>query len=230
MIDITHDPRAAGEITRYHTWRRTRDQSVGEHSWQVMRIMLTVWPGLPRRLLVHAVWHDVGEMAGDIPWPFKARVPGLGDAMRQAELQIKANMARAWGCLPLVTLSEYEQRFFKCCENLEMWEWGLAEGNRGNRYALLVSQRMLWAVAAIYETLEPRDGHPDVRPAIRRYVDTRGRQEELNDRHATHGSSREGAGAGPERAAPQGGDVPGELEATGRSGCVHDDGAEVGPT
>lgn len=30
----TIDPRRAGEVTRYHTWSRLREQSVGEHCWQ----------------------------------------------------------------------------------------------------------------------------------------------------------------------------------------------------
>lgn len=62
MIDIRTDPRLAGEVSRYHTWPHLRQQSVAEHSWQVMRIMLAIYPMVPRVLLIHCMAHDAGEI------------------------------------------------------------------------------------------------------------------------------------------------------------------------
>ena len=176
MIDPTHDPRVAGQITRYHTWPRTRDQSVGEHTWQVMRILLAVWPECPRRLLTHAMFHDVGEMAGDIPYPFKRNDPVLKDRMDAAEAGVRAEMA-VWGVPPTVVMSHYEERVFKTCEFIDMWECGLHEMNLGNKYGQVVAMRCILAASALSDSLEPPPGQPDLRPAIRRYVDKRQQQE-----------------------------------------------------
>lgn len=175
MIEgIETDPRIAGQVTRYHTWIRTRDQSVGEHSWQIMRILLTVWPSAPRKLLVHAVLHDIGEMAGDIPYPGKRNDNILKERMDAAETRLHREMEERWDLPPAVVLNQYEYRVFKLCENLEMWEWGLQEQNRGNRYGAVVSLRMLLAASALLGDLVPPSGDfPDLRSSVRRYIKRR---------------------------------------------------------
>ncbi len=66
------DPRQAGLVRRYHTWAVTRDQTVAEHSWQVARVLLAIWPDVPRHLIIHCLTHDLGERAGgDLPYPVK---------------------------------------------------------------------------------------------------------------------------------------------------------------
>lgn len=185
--DIEADPRVAGQITRYHTWPKTREQSVGEHSWQIMRILLTLWPTAPRRLLVHAVLHDVGEMAGDVPWPGKKNDPVLKERHDAAERVVHENMSREWCLPPAVVLGDYEHGVFKLCEYIEMWEWGLHEQNLGNRYGAVVALRMLMAASVIVDRLEPPSGdYPDLRPAVRRYVERRkmhenGKQKKENE-------------------------------------------------
>lgn len=172
MIDITPDPRAALEIPRYHTWRIIRSQTVGEHSAQIMRIMLTIWPRCPRRLLIYAVYHDMGEMAGDIPYPFKKNYPELNTGMKKAELEIRNLQRESCGVPPDVALSATEQKFFKLCEYIEMWEYGLAELNMGNEYAKLIAIRMLNEIHKMMPFGEIPD-HPGVAQAIGRYMEAR---------------------------------------------------------
>lgn len=176
--DIETDPRVAGEIARYHTWPVTKKQSVGEHSWQVLRIILSVWPAVPRRLLVHAVLHDVGEMAGDLPFPVKKNDPVLKQRMDAAESAAHEQMSAIWNLPRAVVLSDYERQVFKLCENLEMWEFSLQQQNLGNRYAAVMALRMLTAASILLNELDPPSGdYPDLRPAVRRYVEHRKRQE-----------------------------------------------------
>lgn len=175
MIEsIESDPRIALQVTRYHTWPHVQDQSVGEHSAQVMRILLTVWPHAPRRLLIHCLLHDVGEMAGDVPYPGKKNNPALKQAMDALEDEYHGQMTERWDLPGPVALPEYEERVFKLCEYVEMWEYGLQEQNLGNRYAAVIAMRMLLAASALLEWLVPPSGdYPDLRPAVRRYVERR---------------------------------------------------------
>lgn len=175
MIDITHDPRASGEVLRYHTWRMNRYQTVGLHTWQVLRIMLTVWPDCPRNLLVHAVTHDMGEMAGDIPYPFKKRVPGLKETMDAAEDMVRSDMQLNFGMPPVVHLTELQSKFFKICENIEMWEEGLVEMHMGNHYATLIAERMLDSVIKLIKEIDDNQ----LVDAISNYISVRMKQEEL---------------------------------------------------
>jgi len=180
IINIEEDPRHAGQITRYHTWPVHRVQSVGEHTWQIQRIMLTIWPDCPRHLLVHCTVHDVGEMAGDLPWPAKRNDPVLKERMTLTELRVHRTMTARWGLPAPVKLSEMEQDFFKMCEYIEMWEFGLMEQNMGNKYGNVVATRMMLAAA----TLIGKMPH-EIQTMARLYCDIREEQESETERTPT---------------------------------------------
>lgn len=172
IVNIEEDPRHAGQVTRFHTWPVHRQQSVGEHSWQIQRIMLTIWPSVPRHLLVHCTVHDVGEMAGDIPYPFKKRNPALKHHMSRAEEEVHRTMTARWSLPPSVVLNEMEMNFFKMCEYIEMWEYGLMELNMGNRYGSMISTRMMLASSTLIGQM------PDeIQKRARAYCDIREDQE-----------------------------------------------------
>lgn len=173
MINITHDPRVALEIRRFHTWRCLREQTVGEHSCQIQRIMLTIWPECTRRLLTYAVLHDIDEMVGDLPYPVKHDNPGLRREYDAATAKWRAISEERFGLPPLPVLSQSEEAFFKLCEFLEMWEYGLSEQRMGNEYATMVVERCILRASTMM-TAMPRD----IQPAIKRYVDNRVKQED----------------------------------------------------
>lgn len=174
MIDPTHDPRNALEINRYHTWR-TRQQTVGEHSAQIMRVMLCIWPQVPRKLLVHAVFHDIEEPAGDIPYPFKKDNPGLKREYDEVARKVRRVMVEDHGIPGPIALDEFEEKFFKMCEFIEMWEFGLSEVNMGNQYAVIIAERCIQAANKILPDL-----HPSVQEHAKRYVANRMKQENPN--------------------------------------------------
>jgi 5'-deoxynucleotidase YfbR-like HD superfamily hydrolase len=183
--NLVDDPRAAGEVLRYHTWRTIRQQNVAEHTWQLMRILLTVWPNAPRNVIIHALIHDMGEMAGDIQFPFKKLFPDLKTGSDMAENYVRRRQQMVVGA-PVVShpLSPYENLVFKTCDNLEMWEFGMVEMKMGNLYGKIVVKRMHEAVADCLARLEAIShvkqfqDNADVVPAITRYFHKR---VEMND-------------------------------------------------
>lgn len=149
-----NDPRLAAQTSRYHTWPRHRDQSVAEHTWQVMRILLAIWPECPRHILLHALTHDVGEGAtGDVPYPNKANNDALKKAMDKAERAAHLAMCLPWSLPPPQELKEYEHRVFKTAEFIEMWEWALFEQAMGNAYAHTVEERCWTALGDLVNGL-----------------------------------------------------------------------------
>lgn len=137
-----NDPRRALQVTRYHTWPRLRDQSVGEHSAQVMRILLAIHPEAPRHMLVHCIVHDIGEeRTGDPPYPVKRDNPLFKKESDRIEREAHLSMCVPWLLPAPQCLTEDERAIFKLAEFIEMWEWGLYEMNLGNNYARLVVKR-----------------------------------------------------------------------------------------
>lgn len=186
-MNLAEDPRAAGDIRRYHTWAVHHEQTVGLHTWQIMRILLTVWHNAPRHVVIHALIHDMGEMAGDIQYPFKKLFPELRAGSDKAENHVRDMQRKGIGA-PQVRhpLSPFEHAIFKCCDNLEMWEFALREVNMGNTYAKIVRDRMSSAVAENINQIEclaqtqQYDQNPGVVQAIHRYIQARLAMEDFN--------------------------------------------------
>lgn len=146
MKNYTLDPRRAGEVLRFHTWRVNRQQSVAEHCWNVARVLLAIWPEAPPRMVKHALFHDIGEVVtGDLPYPVKKDNPQVGAAMDRMEVEAYLQMSIGWSLPPPGYLEGDDKTIFKTAEYLEGMEWALDELYSGNKFATLVAER--WEVA-----------------------------------------------------------------------------------
>jgi 5'-deoxynucleotidase YfbR-like HD superfamily hydrolase len=185
-MNLVEDPRAVGEARRYHTWAIHRDQSVGEHTWQVMRILLTVWPLAPRNVIVHALMHDGGEMSGDIQYPFKRLFPELRAGADKAEDYVRNLQRKSIGAPESKPLSAFEKLVFKACDNLEMWEMGMREVNMGNNYAKIICTRMMRALGENLQSIEELKDNQQYRQnegvpkALHRYMMERSKMEDFD--------------------------------------------------
>lgn len=141
MFDVINDPRLAGRVARYHTWPHIRVQSVGEHSWQIARILLSIAPD-NQRLLQHAIVHDMGELAvGDIPYPVKRNNPDLATVMNRLEDDAVISLETTAKTRFRVELTSDEKWVFKLCEYIEMFEHGREEQLLGNGFMEKVADR-----------------------------------------------------------------------------------------
>jgi 5'-deoxynucleotidase YfbR-like HD superfamily hydrolase len=181
---VRTDPRLAGEITRYHTWPRVREQSIGEHSWQLARIVQTVWPWCPKHVLVYCIFHDLGEMGtGDVPFPIKRDNPDLKRVMDTLEQETILNMFEFWGMENNKAITDDEKRIVKLCELLEMTEWAHGEVARGNLMAWPVVIRCEENFSKIYGEIHQTLG--EVGPRLLVY------REAMEDRFRTWRSKGE---------------------------------------
>lgn len=195
IVNIEKDPRHGLQVRRYHTWRVLQSQSVGEHSAQIMRILLTVDPYVDRHLLVHCVLHDIGEMTGDLPYPSKKNDKVLKERMDIGELRVHRDMTECFMLPPPVKLSQEDETLFKFCEYVEMWEHCTQERNMGNRYATVMMSRMLLAASTLLGRLPEH-----IQKRARRYMELRRDQESenvpdpstLGDQHVENNQTQEG--------------------------------------
>lgn len=172
------DPRQAGGVRRYHTWPISREQTIADHSWNVARLLLAWDAQAPRHLLVHALFHDIGErITGDAPYPIKAQNPALKKEMDRLEYDGHLAMCGPWGVPAPVGLSEAEAALFKLADLVDMWEYALDEIARGNLHLRLVLER---TQAAVFERLNDANSFIDKSIIIRAqmYVHRRIKHEE----------------------------------------------------
>lgn len=122
------DARKAGQVKRYHQFRLLHEETVAEHSFNVVNLVLILTNGTASAaLLVAAITHDMGEyVSGDIPAPVKR---GLGiDA--QAILEILENTGLSsihHNLAPITTeetftlkVADYLDGLLKCREEIRL--------------------------------------------------------------------------------------------------------------
>ncbi len=168
---LTLDPRGAGCVERYHTWPKVRQQSVGEHTWQLIRILLAIYPAAPRKLLIEAMFHDVGErVSGDAPYPLKTNNTVIKREMDAVEDSARLSMTR-WGVRARLRIGDRQRAAMKLAEFIEMAEWGWDELALGNQNARVVMERCL--IAAQQYTSNPDTLPPGVGEQAVSYIKRR---------------------------------------------------------
>lgn len=154
--------RQGGAVRRYHTWPVHRQQTVAEHSWNVARIVTTIWPVAPASVIMYCLYHDVGEIAtGDIPFPVKAENPELKGLLDQLEDRAVEAMR-----LPPHHVDDIWRRRVKVCDLIEMWEFGIDEELMGNVMALPIIDRTIEKVRDLIGQMTSEE-----RGAIINYLD-----------------------------------------------------------
>lgn len=150
------DVRLSGLVDRYHTWPTHTRQSVGEHSWQVARIILSIAPG-DYPLLVAALLHDVGELAvGDTPFPAKQASPLLRDLLHNLEDEHTTRLVEKWmpGVLDIPGLDDRQVVLLKLADIIDMLEFGMHERVLGNNHAAIIIDRCLDFIEELMEKPE----------------------------------------------------------------------------
>lgn len=152
---ITFDSRLAGQVDRYHTWPHLRPQSVGEHTWQNMRIWFQIWGPLPPDVTTYFIWHDAGEVyVGDNPFPVKQNDPILKEKLDGMETHALTQMG-----VTLPELSPEDKVRAKICDLIDMHEFGANEEQLGNKYAHPIVVDTLVTVDKLLTKLPFEDGN-----------------------------------------------------------------------
>ena len=142
MLEQLRKIRDAGSITRFHTARVIKEETVAQHSYGVATIVLTLTRGTASRdLIIAALLHDLGEAAiGDIPSPVKASLPQeTQDAMEKMEtdaiMDMFPRLAEDMSLEPedvhTLHVADRMDGLMKCIEELQM----------GNRHIVPIGMR-----------------------------------------------------------------------------------------
>jgi len=111
----------AGEIIRYHAVPSVRQQTNGQHCWNMIALALFISHGdLSAEFFVELSMHDTGEfVTGDTPFTLKRDHPVLAHELRLLEA-VGRGMQTI--CEP-IGLCAREQAILKVCDVLEGYLW-----------------------------------------------------------------------------------------------------------
>lgn len=151
---IMSSGRAAGLVRRWHTWFRHQEQTVAEHSWQMLRIYYQIWGRPEGKVTDYLVWHDTPEIAtGDMPFPIKRDNPVL----KEEADRIEKEQLKRLGGPSLDGLTDAEKLRVKFCDCADMMEYGVSEMMMGNNYAKCIAVDMRRAAEEYASRMSPTD-------------------------------------------------------------------------
>lgn len=133
--------RNGGNVKRYHTHELLKEEKVGQHTFNVMNILMIVTDrNVSRNLLMAALVHDLGEYeTGDIPSPIKKLNPELRAQIN--EMEDRAMRAAHVGYYP--ELTEWEYKLLKFADNLDGLLKVTDELRMGNKTVRWVGEKYL---------------------------------------------------------------------------------------
>lgn len=135
--------RDAADVIRYHTKRVQRNQTIGQHSFNMMMLVQQVSPDCRKEVLLAIMHHDLPElMTGDIPAPIKRMHDRLGPLMDEIEQDL-APLYKEFGLTP------EEEQLVKWADRMELVLWCIEEYKLGNSYTRETAQiGMQWILEA----------------------------------------------------------------------------------
>lgn len=125
--------RDAGAVKRYHTVRTIGQQTVAEHTFNMLHIVLELEPEASLNLIKAVMNHDMAEViTGDIPATFKWRFPVANDALAVTEKVIEEEFGLT------ADITDYEKLVLKYADLLELTMYCCEQLDMGNRFTLQI--------------------------------------------------------------------------------------------
>lgn len=144
--------RDAAAVKRYHTKRTVRAQTNGQHSFDMLTLLLTVLPFCSKQLMLAVMLHDLPELVtGDTPGPAKRSNPVLSNAL--------ADMEESTGILFYSGqhLTEEERTILKWLDRMEAVLWCMEEYQLGNQNIVTTMKCGLTRIVQAGTGIDPLD-------------------------------------------------------------------------
>ena len=129
--------RNAGHVKRWHTVRTLKEETVAQHTYGVMSLLVELCNGKPSsKLLCAALCHDIAEQhTGDIPATTKWNFPEIAIAIKNAELDTENRMGATFDLTPEEVL------LLKAADMLDLCWFCLEERALGNKNVVEIYER-----------------------------------------------------------------------------------------
>lgn len=125
--------RECAQVKRVHTIPSLGEYNVGYHSYNMLAMLMILYPDAPRELIWAIIQHDQPErFSGDSPAPAKWR--GLIDSKKMAEFESNFHDCVS-DCDYAEHLEENEMQWLKGLDILELYCWARDQVMLGNQNA-----------------------------------------------------------------------------------------------
>jgi 5'-deoxynucleotidase YfbR-like HD superfamily hydrolase len=132
----------SGTVKRYHTMESLQEDSVAQHSWGVVLLLIMLWPSAPSRMIIAAELHDFGEKAtGDMPGPVKWSDPVLEALLEKLEHEHMRSSLPPFLADVISSINDAEWALVELCDRAEFCIRMIHERKLGNRYAEIYYKR-----------------------------------------------------------------------------------------
>lgn len=159
---VLKNSRLAGQVERYHTWPTHRTQSVGEHTWQILRLYFLLFGPPAPHVTVYIVWHDAGELlTGDVGHVAKRENPELKTQLDELEKRSLVEQNYPSDAQRIFSshadVSPADATRVKVCDLLDMGEFAVSEVTMGNMYAREIIDNVDSALRSLLGKMEAGD-------------------------------------------------------------------------
>lgn len=153
VAKIVDHLRFSGAVKRYHTWPVIRADTVGEHTWNVLRIYVELFGPPAPSVTTYVVHHDSPEVyTGDPPFPIKRDNPDVKAGYQRMEREFEETHG-----LSGEGLSPDDRIRVKVCDLIDMWEFGMVEMAMGNTLAENIVLRTSENIERMSQALSERE-------------------------------------------------------------------------
>lgn len=133
--------REASKVERSHTMPHHGSYTIGQHSFDMLTLLVSLYPDCRRELMLAVMFHDIAERwTGDIPSPAKFSDGEFGKRLAQIEQRVLRRLGL------VINLDEMERFWLKGLDVVEYVLWAkeqLSMGNQNVHASLVNSLRWL---------------------------------------------------------------------------------------
>ena len=120
--------REASQVERSHTTPHHGSYTVGQHSFDMLTLLVTLYPDCRKELMLAVMYHDIAERwTGDIPHPAKQAHPEFAKQLAKLEARINRTLGIH------VELTEMERFWLKGLDVVEYMLWCCNQAALGNK-------------------------------------------------------------------------------------------------
>ena len=168
--DVETSSRMAGEVERWHVWPTLRRETVGHHTWNVLRIYMEIWGPPEPEVFTWIMVHDMPEIAtGDVPFGGKGYMtPEQRSSLEDREYSAVRDQLPSLPDLvhSAFALPENLRRRAKVCDLIDMLEFASVELAMGNTLAGPIHSRISHGLGQYTVRMAPGE-----RSCVQSYLD-----------------------------------------------------------
>lgn len=130
--------REAADVKRFHTFPSIREQTVGQHSFNMLTMLFQFVKEPSLNLIKAITYHDFAERwVGDIPATAKWGNEEWGNLTESIEESVRLKLGFISG-----ELTEDEKNIVSFLDTLELFYWALEEAELGNKNGYFLAKKV----------------------------------------------------------------------------------------